>query len=288
MQSGNSNSAPAKGFTRIDLVAVLALLALGAALLALALARTQAKSRAFQCLHNVSQLAAAASMFSSDNAGFYPPNRDGGDSGRRLKDASWAGGWEDFSPNNTDNTNTDLLTNHVRYPYGACVGQYLNTPRPFRCPADKSVCVEGGVGLPRVRSYSVQNWIAGNPAPGVPGGRTWTSPSRYGPYYQKVTDLKTLSLTFTFLDERADSINDGCLCTDPDTRYQIIDWPASYHDSACVLSFADGHSEVHKWSDPRTMPVLHPGESLTSDVNLPGDADALWIAQHAVGLPTYP
>ena len=290
MQSGNSNSASPAGFTLLELMVILSLLALGAAMLAPALARTQPNTRAFQCLHNVRQLAAAASMYSSDNGDSYPPNRDGGNCGQDLDDASWAGGWLDFDANNTDNTNINYLISHTLpgYTYAAYVGQYLKTPQPFRCPSDTSVCVEGRVTLPRVRSYSVQNWIAGDPAPGVAGGRTWTSPSRYGPYYQKVTALKVPSLTLTFLDERQDSINDGCWFTDPDTLYQIVDWPASYHDNACALSFADGHSELHKWSDPRTMPVLHPYQLLDNDINLPGDKDILWIAQHAVGLSTYP
>jgi len=31
------------------------------------------------------------------------------------------------------------------------------------------------------------------------------------------------------------------------TTAQIIDFPASYHNGAAGLSFADGHSEVHRW-----------------------------------------
>jgi prepilin-type processing-associated H-X9-DG protein len=37
-----------------------------------------------------------------------------------------------------------------------------------------------------------------------------------------------------------------------------FDVPASYHDGAGALSFADGHSEVKVWKDPniREKPVL--------------------------------
>lgn len=36
-----------------------------------------------------------------------------------------------------------------------------------------------------------------------------------------------------------------------------IEWPASYHDGACRLSFADGHWEKKKWQDPQLkQPVL--------------------------------
>ena len=93
---------------------------------------------------------------------------------------------------------------------------------------------------------------------------------------------------FVVLDEREDSINDGWFATDPDVQYQLVDYPASYHGNAGGLSFADGHSEIHKWTDARTMPVLVSGQLLPLNVNLPGDKDVLWLAQHAAGVPTYP
>jgi prepilin-type processing-associated H-X9-DG protein len=35
-----------------------------------------------------------------------------------------------------------------------------------------------------------------------------------------------------------------------------VDWPGHYHNNAAGLSFADGHSEIKRWIDPRTTPVL--------------------------------
>jgi hypothetical protein len=142
--------------------------------------------------------------------------------------------------------------------------------------------------MDRVRSVSMNNWLGGNPAPGVAGSRTWTSPSRYGTYYQKITDIKNPALMIVLLDERWDSINDGWWGTDPDSLYEILDWPADYHDGAACISFVDGHSEIHQWTDPRTMRPFTPGQGILIDQNLPGDVDVLWMAQHAVGLPNYP
>jgi prepilin-type processing-associated H-X9-DG protein len=139
-----------------------------------------------------------------------------------------------------------------------------------------------------VRSISLQNWIGGDPVSGLPGSRTWTSPSKYGNYYQKTTDVRTPSFTFMFLDEREDSINDGWFATDPDTLYQIVDYPASYHGNAGGFSFVDGHSEIHRWLDSRTMPILKQGQLLPLNVNLGGDKDVIWLAQRAVGLMQYP
>jgi prepilin-type processing-associated H-X9-DG protein len=93
---------------------------------------------------------------------------------------------------------------------------------------------------------------------------------------------------FVVLDEREDSINDSWYASDPDTKWQIVDYPASYHGNAAGYSFADGHSEIHRFRDPRTMPVLKGGVLLPLNVNLPNDLDVLWMAQHAAGVGAYP
>ena len=38
--------------------------------------------------------------------------------------------------------------------------------------------------------------------------------------------------------------------------YGFYDLPGCYHNLACGFSFADGHSEIHRWRDGRTMPPL--------------------------------
>ena len=66
---------------------------------------------------------------------------------------------------------------------------------------------------------------------------------------------------FVILDEHPDSINDGYFLNNPDnTRW--VDLPASYHNGAVGLSFADGHSEIHRWIGGRTqLPVSTAGFS---------------------------
>src|SRR5439155_8632928 len=70
------------------------------------------------------------------------------------------------------------------------------------------------------------------------------------------------SKTFLLMDMREDSINFGDFATDmtgwPDNPAAIgfLDLPAFYHCRAGGLSFADGHCEIRKWRDNRTMPPL--------------------------------
>ncbi len=82
------------------------------------------------------------------------------------------------------------------------------------------------------------------------------------------------------LDEREDSIHDGCFMSDPDTPWQLINYPGSAHDGAAAIVFAATHSELKRWRDPRTMPLLRGGLLLTLNVNLPGDVDVQWLQQH--------
>lgn len=53
-------------------------------------------------------------------------------------------------------------------------------------------------------------------------------------------------MTWLTIDEQADSINEGFFINS-NTTTQWGDIPSAYHNGACGFSFADGHSEIHKW-----------------------------------------
>ena len=58
-----------------------------------------------------------------------------------------------------------------------------------------------------------------------------------------------------FLDENGDGINDGTFafkCGFAAGSEAWQDLPATYHNRNSSFSFADGHSEIHKWLDGRT------------------------------------
>ena len=268
------------GFTLVELVVVVAMVGLLAAMLAPTMARTKPSSASFQCQNNLRQLAFGWKMYAEDNNGNLVYNTEGGSSGKAMGNQSWAGGWLDFTAS-TDNTNTEILINHSKYPYGAYLGSYIKNPLAYKCPADHSTAPVAGGAKPRVRSISMECHLG-------MGGRTWTANSTRYPLCTKMVSIKSPVYKFVTLEEREDSINDCWYATYPDTLYQIVDYPADYHNFATSFSFADGHAETHKWKDHRTTPVLQPGVPLTLNANLSGNRDILWLAQRAAGVPTYP
>ena len=137
-----------------------------------------------------------------------------------------------------------------------------------------------GQRYPRARSVSM-NCNVGQ------SSRTATTLSLY-PLCRKMSDIKSPTMKYVFLDEREDSINDGWFMQDPDKPYFLIDFPASYHNRACGLSFADGHSEIRRWRGSGINPPLMEGQNLSLGINLPGDQDVLWLQQRAAGVGNYP
>ena len=87
--------------------------------------------------------------------------------------------------------------------------------------------------------------------------------------YRKESDLANPGSAniWVFIDENPISINDGSFICDPDPAHVYADWidcPASYHNNAGGLTFADGHAQIRKWTDPTVLkkwapPTIQPG-----------------------------
>ena len=57
---------------------------------------------------------------------------------------------------------------------------------------------------------------------------------------------------FVLIDENPGSINDAFFYEKPG-QPTWCDVPATYHNNAGGLSFADGHAQIKKWSDPAIL-----------------------------------
>jgi len=289
-------------FTLVELLVVLVSLGVLGAVVLPALARNEGGAQSFQCMSNLKRLLAGWQMYAADNLDQLVYNTDGGNTGKYVGgpyDVSWVGGWltTDYTiKNDSDNTNILLLIQHdlppaITYEYCGFLGPYVKSPDLFKCPADKLMVTMGDQEMPRVRSYSMnkfvgmwsRTWLGEHAAQGI-GLAQLTGSSKYR-LMEKFQQILSPSLTFVMLDELPESINDGNFFTNPDASFNLIDYPSSHHNGGGALSFADGHAEIHKWTDPRTVPVVPPGAGVLLNVILPGDADVTWLGNRATGTP---
>ena len=241
-QSGGATPGRAgRGFTLIELLVVIAIIAILAALLLPALARAKATAQGAQCKSNIRQLAISWESYADDNKYHFVLNTDNPNPlnvPAISRSLSWLDGAEAWEANTYDNTNINFVS-------GALLGPYVGKSyKVYHCPSDQSATPFSGVVLDRLRSISMNGFIGINASWEV----DWA-------VFLKLSDLANVGPAnlFVFVDEHPDSVNDGWfMFADSDALDDGVgngNWfnlPGSYHNGACNLSFADGHSESHK------------------------------------------
>jgi prepilin-type N-terminal cleavage/methylation domain-containing protein/prepilin-type processing-associated H-X9-DG protein len=257
-----------EAFTLIELLVVIAIIAILASVLLPVLHQAQLRGQTAACIANQSQLAKGWIMYAGDNNDYCPGNLwQDEQNWHSYPHENWVSGWVGVAGSagnggvpgavsQADNTNTTLLVN----PTYSTIGDYTRIPKLYICPASE---VRGSVGASPnpdfiiCRTVSMNCWVGYNTdVLGAP-----THNPAYGAYFssaykvfQRLSDIKAgigPSDLFVFMEERAESIDDGWFAINGPGNLGLVNWPTDYHNEAATIGFADGHVEVHRWQNAK-------------------------------------
>ena len=272
------------GFTLLELLVVIGIIAILASMLGVALAKAKANARAAGCLNNLRQMQLAWQAYADDNADYVPPNPTSTVDQWGQPAPAWVAdnmayetepGMATWFP---ESTNTALLI----APGPGHLGPYVPAPGVFKCPSDRSWILLGGSRWPRVRSYTMNQAIGFyDPVEVVEGWSTVMGRT------SDVTVPGPADLC-VFVDTAEDSVFNGLFPFSPlpaflwAGRHEWMALPGARHDRRGILSFVDGHVEFRRWTDPALLgPSLRrPGLNVpTTDLR-----DLTWFSHHATSL----
>ena len=119
----------------------------------------------------------------------------------------------------------------------------------FKCPTDRSQTkLADGKSYPRVRSYSMNGNMGTRALDNGGTGASATFLRR-----EEFTEAGRPEL-LVFIDVHEDSLTVSLFNIDRDKNLER--WshlPAWRHSSSGVMSYTDGHAEIHRWRDARTL-----------------------------------
>jgi prepilin-type processing-associated H-X9-DG protein/prepilin-type N-terminal cleavage/methylation domain-containing protein len=231
------------GFTLVELLVVIGIMAILIAVLLPALSRAKGLAQSTACLTNLRQLQTCWLMYANDHDGTLVPNLSVYDlstgepiPGLDLR-LTWCAG----------NAHKDVDTANIERGY---LFPYNRSTAIYHCPADKARVA--GSNVRHTRSYNMSQSVS---------GIGFGSVLPYIPFFQKLTQIKSPEPAnlFVFIDVHEDQIADslfGIPLPGNPLDGTWFDLPANRHNDGCNLSFADGHVEHWKWVVPKVFRAL--------------------------------
>jgi prepilin-type N-terminal cleavage/methylation domain-containing protein/prepilin-type processing-associated H-X9-DG protein len=204
-----------RGFTLVELLVVIGIIALLVAILLPVLGRAQEAGRRTQCLSNLRQITLAWMMYADDNKGMLVnANPD------LANPTPWV------AAGNTDNSIKD-----------GALWKYVRSLKAYRCPGDDRFYKI---------SYAINCWLNGESGfAGVIKKRDQIALASQTFVFIEEYDWRGTVTT---------GYNRGSFAVRV-TGDTWIDYPGTWHSKGVCLSFADGHVEYWQWTDPRTLTI---------------------------------
>ncbi len=273
------------GFTLIELLVVIAIIAILMAILLPALERVKEQARGVACMSNQRTLGMAYVMYYDENDGkicggmarYAPTN--GVPPWVMPPLAYQSGGAFTQKPSGAVTLEERLngLREGVLFPYIKDVGAY-------HCPGDDRLRhgTSNGRELQHLlyRSYSLPDFLRAT--------------DRSDP--KRIIDFASPATKMLFVEEIYDA---------PGVNHNVDGWSYNpgtnslwdplgvFHSNSCTFSFMDGHAQVQKWTDKRTV-IYFQSRSQAASMGFgkntpfnPPNEDLLWLDQHYPGKTLY-